>query len=165
MEINFIYSLRRLFILSIALFLSLFLVSCGGGGGGGKDNTGGNGGTGESTNQTLPAYDFVLSLWADNPLEIGSNMGSRTVTARLEPLAGAGPISGSYNMNTESISLNGGPILKISTDIWAGNEGILSINVNAPIVSSGPDNPVQAEIGIAAGATLFRQDDRSYKQI
>ena len=152
MEKNFLYSLRRLFILSISLFLSLLLVSCGGGGGGGgKDNTGGDGGTGESTNQTLPAYDFVLSLLADNPLEIGSNMGSRTVSARLEPLAG--PISGSYNMNTESISLNGGPILKISTDIWSGNEGILSINVNAPIVSSGPDNPVQAELGIAAGVS------------
>jgi hypothetical protein len=151
MEINFLYSPRRLFILSIALCLSLLLVSCGGGGGGGNDNNGKDGGSGEGSNQTLAAYDFVLSLPADNPLEIGSKLGSETVTARLEPLAG--PISGSYNMNTESISLNGGPILKISTDIWAGNEGILSINVNAPIVSSGPDNPVQAELGIAAGVS------------
>jgi hypothetical protein len=147
MEVNFLYSLKKLFILSITLCLSLILVSCGGGGGG--NNNVGDGGTGESSNQTLAAYDFNLSLLADNPLEIGSKLGSKTVTAKLEALAG--PISGSYSMDAESITLNGGPLLKITTDIWAGNEGILSINVNAPIVTSGTDEHTQAEIGIAVG--------------
>ena len=99
MEINFLYSLRRLFILSISLCLSLLLVSCGGGGGGGSNDGGGDGGTGEGGNQTLAAYDFVLSLLADKPLEIGSRLGSETVTARLETLAG--PLTGTYDMDTE----------------------------------------------------------------
>ncbi len=151
MEINFLYSLRRLFILSISLFLSLLLVSCGGGGGGGSNDGGGDGGTGEGGNQTLAAYDFVLSLLADKPLEIGSRLGSETVTARLETLAG--PLTGTYDMDTEAITLNGGPLLRVTTDIWPGNEGILSINVNAPIVFSGTDDHAQAEIGIAVGVT------------
>ncbi len=71
------------------------------------------------------------------------------MTAKLEALAG--PISGSYNMDTESITLNGGPLLKVTTDIWGGNDGILYINVNAPIVTSDSGNPVQAQLGIAAG--------------
>ena len=110
MEINFLYSLRKLFILSIALCLSLLLVSCGGGGGGGGN--GGDGGAGEGSNQTLATYDFNLSLLADNPLEIGSTLGSKTVTAKLEAQEAAhlGFIQHRYR---ESITLNGGPSAEI----------------------------------------------------
>ena len=145
MEINLKYSPRILFILSISLCLSLVLVSCGGGGGGNDKNNGDDG------SQTLPTYDFNLSLSADNPLVIGSKLESNAATTKLEALTV--PISGSYNMDTGFITLNGGPLLKVTTDILEGDDEIFYINVNKPIVTSGTDIPINSEIGIAAGVS------------
>jgi hypothetical protein len=70
-------------------------------------------------------------------------------SATLEALAG--PIAGTYTLDTETISLNGGPMVKVTTDLWDGLLGILSINVDEPIESIEGDNPTQGKITVGVG--------------
>jgi len=140
--------LVKIIIATCVLFMILLIISCSGGSGGGGSDAD-NGGT-EGSSEALPSYDFVLSLLADRPLEISSMVGPRVVTARLESIAG--PISGSYDMSTQSITLDGGPILKVVTDLWTGNDGILAINAGT-LTTSETDEHVLAQLTVAAGAS------------
>jgi hypothetical protein len=144
MKTEFKHTRLALIIPFFFLFLS---TSCGGGGGGGGG--GGDDGGGDGGGQTLNEYNFQLDILADNPLRLSAAMGSAT----LEALAG--PITGTYTLDSETISLNGGPMMKITTDLWDAPLGTLTINVNTPIESSGGDNPSKGEIGIAVGDSPY----------
>lgn len=93
------------------LLLSLFalLVGCGGGGGGGGgDDVKSEGG------DTLGTYDFNLSFLDGYPLEINSNSETNIT---MEPYAEGFNITGSYNLDTDTITLDGGPRVKVTTNI------------------------------------------------
>ena len=135
----------RLVFVPLAFFLCTFVASCGGGGGGG----GGGDGGGDGGGQTLNEYAFSLGFLTDDPLRLSAAVGSAT----LEELAG--PIAGAYTLDTETISLNGGPMVKVTTDLWNAPLGILSINVDEPIESIEGDNPTQGKITVGVGINPF----------
>jgi hypothetical protein len=58
-------------------------------------------------------------------------------------------------LDTETISLNGGPMVKVTTDLWNAPLGILSINVDEPIESIEGDNPTQGKITVGVGINPF----------
>ncbi len=131
----------------LAFCLCIFLASCGGGGGGG----GGGDGGGDGGGQTLNKYDYSLSFLNDDPIRLSAVIGSAT----LEALPGVTQISGSYTLDTETITLAGGPMVKVTTDLWNAPLGILSINVDEPIESIEGDNPTQGKISVGVGIDPF----------
>jgi hypothetical protein len=129
-----------------ALFFCLVLAACGGGGGGGDG--GGSGGEGTGGGETLDSYAYNFSLPVDNPLQISSSEGSITLGA----MDGVGPISGSYTLDTETITLNGGPMMKVTTDLFQGSAAVFWVNVDTPVEASGGNSPYQGVITVHVGA-------------
>jgi hypothetical protein len=134
------------FAFTIILFLFLMLLpSCGGGGGGGGDGGDDVGG------QTLGIYDFSLSFLDGHPIQISSSTGTAIT---LEEMTDNGHITGSYDLDADTIILDGGPRVKATTNLWAGPLGIIRINLNTSIESVDGNHPTEGSVSISVGDPL-----------
>lgn len=121
----------------VVLFLS---VSCGGGGGGGEEET--NNGDGEP----LGTYDFTLSFLDDYPIELTSNEGT---TIELEGLVPDSHIAGTYDLDNDAITLDSGPMVKATTNLWGGLSGMeVRINLDTDIVSVDGGHPTAGAVSL-----------------
>jgi hypothetical protein len=131
------------FAFTIISFLFIMLLpSCGGGGGGGGDKGDG------SEGQALGIYNFSLSFLAGHPIQINASNGS---TITLEEIAEHGNIAGSYNLDTSTIILDGGPRVKATTNLWVGQLGIIRINLDTSIESADGNHPTVGSVSLAVG--------------
>ncbi len=123
-------SFRNILLLSICALL----VGCGGGGG--SDGVVDKG-------DTLGTYDFNLSILEGYPLEIVSN---EDTMISIEPVVEGGNISGIYDLDNDTITLDPGPRIKATTNLWGEPTETMWMNFNTDIVSVDGDHPTDGTV-------------------
>jgi hypothetical protein len=132
-----------------AIFLCIFLTSCG------RSSTGGSSGTKTSSGpeETLDTYNFELSDLNSNPLTIYYTSNSKSVGIRQGT---SGFFKGTYIPETRAYTINYLSMLNISTDIWDTPSNTFSLQVNEAIKSSGGEFPNEGKILIIGnGANII----------
>jgi hypothetical protein len=142
----------RFVLMALAFCLCIFLASCGGGGGGGG---GGGDGGGDGGGETLGVYDFGLSLLADHPLTLSAILDSQPVTATLEKIFEGETFNGTYDFDSETITMGskGSIFIKVTTTgMWNPPLNLLTIAIDQePVVMPIGDNPTQGIIRVGVG--------------
>jgi hypothetical protein len=136
-------------IVTIMRVLFIFLLASCGGGGGGDDGGGGGG-------DTLGTYDFNLSILDGHPIVLTS---SSETTITIEPIINGDteeniPILGSYDLDADAITLNNNPMVKVTTNLWEGPSGIISINLDTNLVSVDGEHPTEGSVSLTVGDPL-----------